>query len=103
MYEAIGVCLPSTQTRLPKLFQKMRQHSEQMLCQRHYMLAVTALDDFTGLLNRCSCLVSLLDLSVFNITAYSSDINRSHILAVLKTCNCVLVVHFFRRSNYKLQ
>ena len=50
-YEDHGVCLSPTQTRLPKLFQKMRQLSEQIMSYRGHTLNVTSLDDFTGTLD----------------------------------------------------
>ncbi len=47
-YQEYGVCLPLNQTRLPKLFQKMRQLSQQIMRQQEYTGLVMSLDDFTG-------------------------------------------------------
>ncbi|KAK2570712.1 Midasin [Acropora cervicornis] len=46
--EALGLSLPTGHSRLPKLFQKMRKLSSQLLNERGYMQRVLSLDDFTG-------------------------------------------------------
>ena len=51
VYEELGLSLPVNQTRLPKLFQKMRQLSQQIMSQQEYMLLAMSLDNFTGTCN----------------------------------------------------
>ncbi|PFX16223.1 Midasin [Stylophora pistillata] len=58
-----GLCLPSNQNRLTKLFKKMRQLSRQIISRQEFEPLVTSLDDFTGEVITTSRELQALDVS----------------------------------------
>ncbi|XP_068698835.1 midasin-like [Montipora foliosa] len=62
-FEGVGLSLAASHTRLPKLYQRMRKLSAQMLNQRRYMLRVMSLDTFTGEVINSSNELQALDVS----------------------------------------